>query len=110
VNLVMNTLLHGFEGIDAGHITIKASTDGASWTLDYRDDGRGMSEDVRNRIFEPFFTTRRGQGGSGLGMHIVYNLARQVLNGHISCESTPGHGARFVLRCALAPAAQGALA
>jgi signal transduction histidine kinase len=57
-----------------------------------------MPEAVRRRIFEPFFTTRRGSGGSGLGLHIVYNLATQILGGSIECDSVPGQGTRFTLQ------------
>ena len=60
--------------------------------IDYRDNGKGMDEAARARIFDPFFTTRRGQGGSGLGMHIVYNLVTQVLGGSIVVDSAPGNG------------------
>ena len=54
-----------------------------------------MSEAVRARVFEPFFTTRRGQGGSGLGMHVVYNLVTQLLKGQIHVDSSPGAGTTF---------------
>ena len=54
------------------------------------------------RIFDPFFTTRLGRGGSGLGLHIVYNLVTCVLGGNISVFSTPGAGSRFVLTLPLA--------
>ena len=57
-----------------------------------------MSEDVRLRVFDPFFTTKRGQGGSGLGMHIVFNLVTQLLRGSIACDSEPERGARFLIR------------
>jgi signal transduction histidine kinase len=103
VNLAMNSLLHGFDGQDHGTITIRVTREAESWVLDYRDDGRGMPEEVRRRVFEPFFTTKRGQGGSGLGLHIVFNLTHQVLLGTLRCESEPGKGARFVLRCPIAP-------
>jgi signal transduction histidine kinase len=56
-----------------------------------------MSEEERVRIFEPFYTTKRGQGGSGLGLHIVYNLVTQALGGRIKCESTPGSGTTFTI-------------
>jgi signal transduction histidine kinase/streptogramin lyase len=74
VNLAMNSLLHGFEGVDHGTISIRLTREAGSWLMDYRDDGRGMTEEVRRRVFEPFFTTKRGQGGSGLRLHIVFNL------------------------------------
>jgi len=94
-NLVMNSLLHGFSTEQPGTIRIVAARQGDNVHLDYYDDGRGMDEAVRAHVFEPFFTTRRGQGGSGLGMHIVYNLVTQVLKGSIACESAPGQGVRF---------------
>jgi signal transduction histidine kinase len=96
-NLVMNSLLHGLAPDQAGTIRIRAERHDGEVELDYRDDGRGMDEAVRAHVFEPFFTTRRGQGGSGLGMHIVYNLVTQVLKGQIRCESAPGQGVRFHL-------------
>ena len=65
--------------------------------IDFRDDGKGMSEQVLRHVFEPFFTTRRGSGGSGLGLHIVYNLATQVLGGRVSCDSVLGKGTHFHL-------------
>jgi len=103
-NLVMNTLTHGLSSggpprlsgpAAAGEIRIDVRREGASIRLDYSDNGRGMDESVRARIFEPFFTTRRGQGGSGLGMHIVYNLVTQSLRGAIECVSAPGQGVLF---------------
>jgi len=101
-NLVMNSLKHGFEGCAAGTIRLLVSRQNNQIQLDYRDDGQGMAEDVRRRVFEPFFTTRRGTGGSGLGMHIVWNLATQVLGGSIACESATGEGTRFDWRIPVA--------
>ena len=97
-NLVMNSLLHGFDPGTKGRIGLRAWREDGQVVLEYSDDGKGMAEEVRRRMFEPFFTTRRGEGGSGLGMHIVWNLAHQVLGGSIACESSPGEGARFTLR------------
>jgi signal transduction histidine kinase len=110
-NLVMNSLMHGFDGRPEGRIELVARREGEDIVLDYRDDGRGMAEDVRRRIFEPFFTTRRGEGGSGLGLHIVWNLATQRLGGSIACDSEPGRGTRFQLRVPIAgPVAVAAVA
>jgi len=92
INLVMNSLIHAFENIEAGVITIHVSLQNELVTMRYSDDGCGMSEDIRSHIFDPFFTTRRGRGGTGLGMHIVYNLVTQALNGKIEVLSSPGQG------------------
>ena len=91
-NLVMNSLLHGFPGIERGKIQISFLNSGLAYLLTYRDNGVGMDENTRLNIFEPFFTTKRASGGTGLGMHIVFNIATQTLNGSISCESEPGKG------------------
>ncbi len=97
-NLLVNSLLHGFEGIDSGEISISVCADEKHVEIVFADNGRGMTDEQRTKIFEPFFTTRRGQGGSGLGMHIVYNLVHQKLGGTIVCESEPEKGAIFTIR------------
>lgn len=97
-NLVMNSLTHAFEDGRAGTIDLRAWREGGELCIQYGDNGIGMDEAIRERIFEPFFTTRRGQGGSGLGLHIVYNLVTQVLLGSIQCSSAPGQGAQFLIR------------
>lgn len=98
INLIMNSLIHGFEGIDDGNIDICAELmAGNKLKIIYRDDGKGIPADIRKRIFDPFVTTKRGQGGSGLGMHLVYNLVTQALNGSISLTSEEGHGVEFII-------------
>lgn len=94
-NFVMNSILHAFEPDDEGHIRISVANGGDSVSLRYSDDGKGMGEEQIARIYEPFFTTKRGSGGSGLGMHIVYNLITRTLGGRIDCTSEPGNGTRF---------------
>jgi ligand-binding sensor domain-containing protein/signal transduction histidine kinase len=96
-NWVNNSLLHGFAGRERGHMRISARRDGDRVELRYQDDGVGMPLEVAARAFDPFFTTRRGSGGSGLGLHLVYNLATQLLGGEIQLHSVPGAGTRFVL-------------
>lgn len=98
VNLVMNSLTHGFEQREHGHINIQVEDQGAAVVLIYRDDGVGMNEAVRARVFEPFFTTRRGQGGSGLGMHILFNLVTGLLGGEVQLQTAPEQGVRFEIR------------
>ena len=62
------------------------------------DNGKGIAPEHLNRVFDPFFTTRLGQGGSGLGLNIVYNLSRGILGGQISVTSTRGIGTEFRLK------------
>lgn len=96
INLIMNSILHGFENIEQGNITISANVaDDEVLHLIYEDDGQGIPEPLRKRIFDPFVTTKRGQGGSGLGMHLVYNLVTQALNGSITLTSEEGRGVHF---------------
>ena len=103
-NLVMNSLIHGFEHTDHGTMLIDVTIqpDERRLALHYRDNGRGMAEEERQKIFEPFFTTKRSQGGTGLGLHIVYNLVTRRLNGTIRCESVPNEGASFLIEMPLA--------
>jgi signal transduction histidine kinase len=97
INLVMNSLIHAFDGIDKGAISIAVSVADQSCRLSYKDNGVGVSEDIKKRIFDPFVTTRRGEGGSGLGMHLVYNLVTQALNGSITIFSEQDNGIEFTI-------------
>ncbi|MBF0193802.1 MAG: HAMP domain-containing histidine kinase [Magnetococcales bacterium] len=97
-NLIVNSLDHGFKEQKDGCINIDISRQKHQEEmifLRYWDNGCGMSQEGVNKVFEPFFTTARDQGGSGLGMHIVYNLVNQALNGTIECQSKPGEGVVF---------------
>lgn len=96
-NLVMNSLIHGYAEAHSGTISITAILDGGNVLIVYRDDGSGMSDEVRDNIFLPFYTTKRDAGGTGLGMHIVYNLITQKLNGTISCISETNVGTEFTI-------------
>lgn len=96
-NFILNSLIHGFIENQAGTIFISIKQTNKMATLIYQDSGQGIPDDDLKKIFEPFFTTKRGQGGSGLGLHIVYNLVHQTLKGNISCESTPGVGTKFII-------------
>ncbi len=96
-NLVMNSLIHGFRETVGGTVKIEAMCKGDMVTLHYADNGAGMTREIRRQIFDPFFTTRRSQGGSGLGMHVVYNSITKSLGGSISCASSPGEGTTFTI-------------
>ena len=91
----MNSLTHGFDGIDHGTITIKAEKNKNMLLFTYRDTGKGMDGATMSKLFDPFFTTSRSRGGIGLGMHIVYNLVTKTLHGTIQCKSRPGKGMEY---------------
>jgi signal transduction histidine kinase len=97
-NLVSNSLLHAFADDRAGVMRIESRIEGRDVHLRFSDDGVGIPPENLPRIFDPFFTTRRGLGGSGLGLHIVYNLVTQMLRGTIRVDSPPGAGTVFDLR------------
>ncbi|MGU5636512.1 ATP-binding protein [Aeromonas veronii] len=98
-NLILNSINHGFDSWDKPKkITIKVEQQGEELFIDYSDNGRGIPPEILPRIFDPFVTSKRGQGGSGLGTHIIYNLVVQLLKGRISCASEPGQGAQFHIR------------
>ena len=104
INLINNAILHGFEGRSAGVITIDSKlVDAGHVEILFADDGNGMTDAVRKHVFEPFFTTKLGRGGSGLGMHIVYNNVTKLLGGRIELESEPGKGTRYRLLLPLRP-------
>ncbi|PWC75537.1 ATP-binding protein [Azospirillum sp. TSH64] len=98
-NLVMNALTHAFPADSRGHMVIDVD-EVAEGEVEIRfaDDGVGIAAENLPKVFEPFFTTRRGSGGSGLGLHIVFNLVTQSLGGRISVDSVPGDGTTFTLR------------
>jgi signal transduction histidine kinase len=97
-NMIMNSLVHGYEREHAGTIRIRAVADGDMVEFDYADDGAGMDADTLGKLFDPFFTTKRGNGGSGLGAHILYNLATGPLGGTVRADSAPGEGLQYQLR------------
>ncbi|MCG8532226.1 MAG: ATP-binding protein, partial [Desulfovibrionales bacterium] len=96
-NLISNSLVHGFEGIENGVVKIVLKRTNGDVCIDYQDNGKGMTPEQKQRIFEPFFTTKMGSGGSGLGMHIVWNLVTRKLGGLIECHSELSQGARFII-------------
>lgn len=97
-NLLLNCAEHAFEPEQGGRIEVRASLRGEMVEMEVADNGRGIPADIIDRIFDPFFTTRRGQGGTGLGLNIVYNLVIKQFNGSISARSTVGQGTCFLLR------------
>jgi signal transduction histidine kinase len=97
-NLVMNSLIHAYDPDDNGTILFEISQKHERLLFEFSDDGKGIPPEHIGKIFDPFFTTKRGQGGSGLGLHIVFNIVTQNLQGTITCESQVGVGTKFVIQ------------
>jgi PAS domain S-box-containing protein len=92
-NLLNNALVHAFEQRDEGLITVTAADVGNGQVeIVFDDDGAGMTAEVLRHVFDPFFTTKMGQGGTGLGMNIVYNIVTGVLGGRIDIKTRLGLG------------------
>ena len=96
-NLVLNSLIHAYDGEDEGILAFDFQLEGDRLIFEYADNGKGIAPENLSKVFEPFFTTKRGQGGTGLGLHIIYNLVTQKLNGTISCESQVKKGTKFTI-------------
>ncbi|HET6839319.1 MAG TPA: PAS domain S-box protein [Bradyrhizobium sp.] len=95
-NLFLNAVAHAFPDGSPGAVDIKVREFGKdNVEIVFSDDGCGMSLDVRHRAFDPFFTTRSDQGGTGLGLHIVYNIVTNRLGGRLDLDSEPGRGTRI---------------
>lgn len=101
-NLVSNALVHAFNGRSSGVIRLTVNRlKPDQLLLLFSDNGVGMSPETLARVFEPFFTTRLGLGGSGLGMHIVYNIVTDLLGGDIRLESELRCGTTVIIQLPL---------
>ncbi|MDP2077787.1 MAG: HAMP domain-containing sensor histidine kinase, partial [Sulfuricurvum sp.] len=100
-NFILNSIKHGFEGDvnDGAENLIKISIRQADnrLVIEYEDNGQGITDETEKRLFDPFFTTKRGQGGSGLGLNIVYNLVTQKLAGTLDVVRVSPHGLGFTI-------------
>jgi len=95
INLIINSVIHGFENINRGEITIDISLHQQMLHLDYSDNGHGLSKDGIEKLFVPFYTTKGNQGGTGLGTHIIYNLVVDTLNGSIEVINNDNIGLSY---------------
>ncbi len=95
-NLFVNATTHAFTQDQSGTLRIEARLIKPDQVeITFTDDGNGMGDEIRRRAFDPFFTTLRGQGGTGLGLHIVYNIVTHQLGGSIWLTSAPDGGTMF---------------
>jgi signal transduction histidine kinase len=96
-NLIMNSIMHGFDKTMEGEISIQVETKNNEIIFIYKDNGKGIKKENLKKIYEPFFTTNREGGGTGLGLNIIYSLVSKKLNGTIACESQEGKGVVFTI-------------
>jgi signal transduction histidine kinase len=96
-NLIANAMLHAYPPGASGTIRVIGHGMGENVSVAVEDDGAGIPADHLSRIYDPFFTTKRGSGGSGLGLHIVYNIVNETLHGEITCRSIPASGTIFTV-------------
>jgi signal transduction histidine kinase len=94
-NLFLNSVIHAFPDGRAGTVSVEAQQVRDDVDIFVSDDGIGMTEEIQRRAFDPFFTTRRSEGGTGLGLHIIFNLVTQQLGGRLAFETRLGWGTRF---------------
>lgn len=95
-NLILNSIIHGFEEKNRGTICMKAVKNNGTLEIQYQDDGKGIQTDIMPKIFDPFITSDHSKG-TGLGLYIVNNLVTQKLGGSIICDSKYGAGTRFLI-------------
>jgi signal transduction histidine kinase len=94
-NLIINSILHGFENINRGVITINAKMKGDKLHIHYSDNGVGVPKEKLPQLFDPFYTTKSGSGGTGLGTHIIHDLVTDTLKGTIRANSHEGQGLSY---------------
>jgi len=95
INLIINSIIHGFENINRGEITIHISLHQQTLHLDYKDNGHGLTKEGTKNLFIPFYTTKSNQGGTGLGTHIIHNLVVDTLNGCIEVKNEDESGLSY---------------
>jgi signal transduction histidine kinase len=97
-NLILNSVNHGFDENAKGKVLIEVYEKNTSIIIRYRDDGMGIDNEALKLLFEPFYTTKRGEGGSGLGTHLIYNLVTGSLKGKITVKSQVGKGLAYLIK------------
>jgi signal transduction histidine kinase len=97
-NLIINSILHAFDHIKHGEITINISMQDKLVHLHYHDNGQGIANEKLPQLFDPFYTTKASSGGTGLGTHIIYNLVTDTLNGSVEAHSELGKGLSYDIK------------
>ncbi|UGA56698.1 PAS domain-containing sensor histidine kinase [Vibrio sp. VB16] len=97
-NLVLNSVNHAFSTQTTPEISISFVEDGDDVVFEYRDNGAGIDKSLHQKIFEPFFTSKRGKGGSGLGLYLVFNLIQHKMKGKLTFDSELGQGVHLTFK------------
>jgi signal transduction histidine kinase len=95
INLIINSIIHGFEQINRGQITIDVKFYHNKLLIDYKDNGHGLTQETKEKLFDAFYTTKSNKGGTGLGTHIIKNLVTDTLNGTITAHSEINKGLSY---------------
>lgn len=94
----MNILVNAAQAIEKqGVIKITTSSKNGHVEVAISDNGCGIESKNLEKIFDPFFTTKDVGRGTGLGMHIAYNIIEKH-HGRISVESQVGKGTTFFIK------------
>jgi signal transduction histidine kinase len=79
-------------------IVIETEAKDKNWAIvRIKDNGPGMTEEVKQKLFNPFFTTKPAGKGTGLGLSISYQVVVEKHGGHLHCNSSPGQGTEFII-------------
>ena len=97
VNLIENSIVHGFTTTDHGSIHINVVEKEAEIIVSYQDNGCGLSKNQESKIFEPFYSSNRRNKSIGLGLNIVNNLISHTLQGEIRLLKSP-IGVRYEIK------------
>ena len=99
INLILNsgeamTSMRGPGEAPGGAVRVSVSREGSCWAISVKDEGVGIAREALARVFDPFYTTKGGGKSMGLGLSIVYNIAKRR-GGRVEVDSAPGEGAEF---------------
>lgn len=79
-------------------IITQPSEDQDNIVIQIKDNGLGMTAEVKQKIFDHLFTTKPVGKGTGLGLAICYQIVAEKHGGRIECISSPGEGAEFIIQ------------
>lgn len=90
------------KGIHEGHIQIKLSKTDTAVTIEFRDNGGGINDEILERIFEPYFTTKEQGKGIGMGLYISKMIIEHNMHGSLTCSNIE-NGVEFIIKIPLEP-------